>query len=215
MTAQFPWAPAIVVCLLSVPIAFALDDALHAKTHHAKPYTWGYYVGLSGTAGSIWFACELFGAAISSYGNGVEVLSLAGLFCLASGVAHALILGRNRLGWVVAVASHLNPLSWIINGIYLINRWTELDGLFPLSNLGAQALRCFKTLKLAHRVIVTSSFMWLVAVLAYTSTFSPFGADIRDDEWAQLLKVIVFPPAIIAVGFVLFEQLLSEDNPKE
>lgn len=52
-----------------------------------------------------------------------ETLVFTGIMlCLLSMMMYR----RNRWAWLIAVIIQVNPIGWIVNGIYLKNRWAEM-----------------------------------------------------------------------------------------
>lgn len=98
--------------------AIILNRKMLAKSPRRRPFAWGYFLAL---------AVLLLG--IVSLGLAFTDSDERALL-IASGVTAsllaALLCRRNRWAWLAFVILQLNPLSWIVNGIYLKNRWGEM-----------------------------------------------------------------------------------------
>ena len=73
-----------------------------------------------------WFNAE-------RYGRG-ELLIWA-IYGFLMGVCGIFMYRRNRWVWLFGTLFSLNPLLWIVNGIYLRNRWAEMRGAGSPSRL--------------------------------------------------------------------------------
>lgn len=54
-----------------------------------------------------------------------EIVGLAVFFIVLNTLLMILILRNNKYAFLIATVISLNPLLWIINGIYLKNRWNH------------------------------------------------------------------------------------------
>ena len=54
-----------------------------------------------------------------------EIVGLAGVLIVINTVLMIMILKYNKYAFLIATIISLNPLLWIINGIYLKNRWNH------------------------------------------------------------------------------------------
>ena len=124
----------VVVIGVSIPVAFALEKRLKAKLPHTRPYKWGFYVGAMCLAcvpcGLVVFAAVPF--AKDSEGI-LSCLAMGGWFIL-HGVCGFFIIKRKRWAWIVHTVLSCNLFGWIINSIYMSNRWREFveeAGRFP------------------------------------------------------------------------------------
>jgi hypothetical protein len=87
---------------------------------NTKPYTWGYFTGWVGMI----FGGELIAGCL--YGLLVGEIFAVDLFI--GGLLMALgygIIKRNAIAWIISIIISFNPFGWVINGIYLKNRWSE------------------------------------------------------------------------------------------
>lgn len=111
----------ILVFLLSLaaPIvgAFLLDKRHRRLRPNCRPFGWGYYNALS-----CFLVPLLFPGQVDP--------SVAGIAFLVALCIYAplgiLTLRRNRWGYVVLTVFSFNPVLWVINAIYINNRWAEM-----------------------------------------------------------------------------------------
>ncbi|MFH2092566.1 MAG: hypothetical protein ABIJ31_09400, partial [Pseudomonadota bacterium] len=105
--------------LIVTPVAFIMDKSLHKKKPDVKSYKWGYFVG--------WMGILVAGTDVILLSNEVDAVVIVTI-CFFVIITHCFILFRNRWIWIIAIILQLNPILWIINGIYLRNRWIEMRG---------------------------------------------------------------------------------------
>jgi len=198
------WGTMIICLLISVPAAFSMNDSLHKKYPEVKPYAWGYYIGCMGTLS--WSAVGIlqFIAASKTYGSRSDTFIALGIIFLISAVAHFFIIKRNKWAWIVGIIMQLNPILWIINGIYLKNRWAEMGGL-PIEGVS----RKFAKASFGNRALIAGSGFWALVVLAFVFMFEPYGRYVSDSEWWQVAKIIVFPPVVVAIGYFLYNKVIK------
>jgi len=109
------------LCLSCIYPSIRLNQTFLIKNPKCHPYAWGYYnsllvitIGVSGIALGIW----------ADLGDGANLI----IWSILLIVLGTLLYMRNRWVWIVFTILNLNPASWIINGIYLKNRWQEMKG---------------------------------------------------------------------------------------
>lgn len=120
---------AIFGVIFGLPIwgAFALNKRLHIRNPSAKPFAWGYWIGISA------FLAPLF--ILSSVNQQMPDMTIATKGMIFFGLMIVYVplgfkaMGRNKsaLTWITILS--FNPLLWIVNYIYLRNRWDEFDSL--------------------------------------------------------------------------------------
>ena len=88
---------------------------------NTKPYTWGYYSGwISMILGGELIAISLFNFSVGE--TDVVMLLFMGVGVMALGYG---VIKRNAIAWILLIIISFNPICWVINGIYLKNRWSE------------------------------------------------------------------------------------------
>ena len=107
---------------LIIWLSFHLNKKHLQKRRYAKPFAWGYYNGL--------LCCIILPVGllclIAGLGDQDADTVLGGAFMAAIGSLGPFILMRRRWAFLVLVVLSFNPIAWIINGIYLSNRWREM-----------------------------------------------------------------------------------------
>lgn len=201
------WGITIVCLVISIPAAFTMNDSLHKKHPELKPYAWGYYIGWMGTLS--WSAIGIlqFIAASNTYGSRSDTFAALGFVFLVAAIAHFFIIKRNKWAWIIGIILQLNPVLWIINGIYLKNRWTEMGGL-PVAEVGNK----FKKASFSTRVLLAGSGFWALVVLAFVFMFEPYGSYVSDSEWWQVVKIVVFPPVMAVAGYFLYSKVIKQES---
>lgn len=117
----------LAVCLVvGVPTALVLEKRRAAANPEARTYAWGYYGGvcglIAGSVGLLIIAAGLLAASDESANTiGTGVLLVA-----AYGVPGYFVIKRKRWAWIVHTLCTLNPILWLIDGIYGKNRWHEM-----------------------------------------------------------------------------------------
>jgi len=115
-----------ITLIVGIPTCFYLDEALHKQAPEAKPFKWGYYFTVGGAAGNLLWALAFIYRALYAQGMHFYILLLLALIMVISACVNALAMQRQRWALVTAVILQCNPIFWIINAIYLKNRWREL-----------------------------------------------------------------------------------------
>jgi len=99
--------------------AFVLDAKLHRRRPHVLPFKWGYFNGILAVC---WLPVGVLGLMGAS--NLEEYFAV--IYLLLVGVAGVFVLKRSRQAYLWLTILLFMPLLWIINGVYLSNRWKEL-----------------------------------------------------------------------------------------
>jgi retron-type reverse transcriptase len=97
------------------------SDLLCQVKKPKRQYGWGLFVGYCYLAGFIWGIFVLTN--LERGGSGVLLMGFHGFLIGCCGVG---ILNRNRWCWLLSFLLLPNPVSWLVNGIYLSNRWQEM-----------------------------------------------------------------------------------------
>ena len=201
----------IVLCAMVVGFILAADLAEKLKNQYpdAKPYMWGYFTGIAGLIAwgghSVWAFYE----AIDGPSYKSDDYIILGVIMLFIACSHILVIKRNKWGWVIAIITQFNPITWIINGIYLKNRWHELAG-FPESHKQFQSW--FFQLSRGIRFLICGSVFWIFSVVAFVFVFEPFGYTINGREWEIIIKAIIVPPIIACIGAGMYKMAISKQS---
>lgn len=199
-------ALAILFALASVPAAFMLNGWQREKHPELSSYKWGYYCGCTGTFSYSVFAIFQFLDALGSYGSHSKMLFLFSLAFAVASIVHVGIIKRNKWAFVLGTVLSLNPLLWVINGIYIKNRWSELKDLPRM--FGGH----LKNISFVGRAIIFGSAFWAFAVLAFVFLFEPYGGHMSGNDLFHVLKIILFPPLLAFVGRLLFVKVIKQDR---
>jgi hypothetical protein len=122
---------AVVAALLIVSILWArkLNFRHLIKNPECKPFAWGFYQATS------WISLPpIVLLALRNESVDIQLIVLA-IFVLVFLPIMVMTIRRSKVGFILMTALSLNPLLWIINGIYLKNRWTEMAGGHPPANV--------------------------------------------------------------------------------
>lgn len=124
----------IVICILLLPIwllAVWQDKNLHRRNPAALGFKWGYFTGFRIVFLEILLVFLI--AEIVRRGRSIDNSDLFTGYILIEIILVVLftvcgifILRRHRWAWIVYTVCTLNPFFWIINGIYIKNRWEEM-----------------------------------------------------------------------------------------
>ena len=103
-------------CLVCIYPSIWLNKIFITNNPKCQPFAWGYYnsllivtIGISGSVFGVW----------------ISDLALL-IWCFLLIALGTLLYRRNRWAWVIFTILSANPASWIINGVYLKNRWQEM-----------------------------------------------------------------------------------------
>lgn len=210
----------ISIFLISLVLSIKMADSFSKKNPQMKPYTWGYFFGISsigiyGLAGLYSFHYSFFGA--QRFRSDEFAL---GLFMCALCAIYYFCIKRSRLAWILGTIIHMNPIIWIVNWIYIRNRWEEMspsnrDGANGLSGgIVSRAIAFIKhyifRLSRPARMVLAGSLFWAIVVLSFVIMFSPYGRYMNDDDVWQVFKIIVIPPFIAYIGYILYLKLVHE-----
>jgi len=206
-----PLVVTLISALISVSFAFSWGDILHMEHPDLKPYKWGYFNGwmgvLIGGVTAIMECVKLWNTYDNYFpiNHDIDVIML--VYSALVVISCIFIIKRNKWGWIVGIILQGNPILWIINGIYVNNRWSELSGL-TLNTIGPS----FNKKPLAVRALVIGSIFWIFVVLVFVFVFEPFRDYVIENGWTQywwlVAKIIIFPPLVAVVGYFLYSKLV-------
>ena len=110
---------------LAIPsaiVAWILEARRLSESPESRTYAWGYFQGciglLSGALGLVLMIAGGISGNPTWFGTGA-------LFAALYGVPGFFVMRRRRWAWIILTIAMVNPISWIINGIYARNRWSE------------------------------------------------------------------------------------------
>lgn len=117
----------IIMFIIAIVISRQLNEEFQERCPLNRPFAWGYFNGIVGTlqamlTGSIFFVDGMTGPM-----NDAGSLYSKAMLMLLIGVGYYYVLKRNRIAWIITTILTLNPVIWVINGIYIKHRWEEMD----------------------------------------------------------------------------------------
>jgi len=119
---NFPASFFLIFILVCIYLSIHLNKKhLLGKVNH-KPFAWGYFLSL---------VVILFGVLIGVLStavypsSGPSWIRFWSIYLVTLGV---LMYRQNRWAWLVYIILSVNPAEWIINGLYLKNRWQGMKG---------------------------------------------------------------------------------------
>ena len=110
------FVPFFLVCIYP---SIWLNKIFITNNPKCQPFAWGYYNSFLIVTISI--SGSVFGAWIYSDEGGSLII-----WCFLLIALGTLLYRRNRWAWVIFTILSANPASWVINGVYLKNRWQEM-----------------------------------------------------------------------------------------
>ena len=116
----------LIVALPAILLALWRDKKLHEQNPNATGFVWGYFNGFGLFLFAIVLLLLLVFTMLSGEIPAGEALGFSFfviVFCLVPGI---FILRRHRWAWIFYTVCSVNPVLWIINGVYIKNRWNEL-----------------------------------------------------------------------------------------
>lgn len=169
-------------------------------------YEWGFYFGwlnlffYTSLAAFIVFAVFYDEIDLLSTRNRILLLVLVSSL-VGSSLGYGVV-KRNRFSWIVLTLLTLNPIGWLINYVYGRRRWGYIQGGYrALLDLLFQR---YLSLSRQARIFSSSTFLWLLLLLFSWDLFSL--SDHFYEEGA-LLKIVLFPPTIVVVGYFVVTKL--------
>ena len=187
--------------------SYQLEKNANQNHPDRKPYTWGYFTGVAALTTGAAYSVISFYAASRTY-RGEDILIAIGILSLIHSIAGYYVIKRKKVAWVVSTVLLLNPVGWIVNGIYAKNRWHEFEATKVSVDSAARDTEK-ATRNLFHgtenayknRLLLFISLIWMVAVFAFVFIFDIYGSYISSSEWGQLLKIAIAPPLLLIAGY--------------
>ncbi|UJB19582.1 MULTISPECIES: hypothetical protein [Lysobacter] len=76
------------------------------------------------------------------------------------------------------------------------------------------AERAFFKLSFAARLVIIGTTLWVLIVPAFVFLFEPYGSYMASDDYLHMLKVMLFPVAVIAAGYFAYNRFVIGDSAK-
>lgn len=192
-----------------------MNSRLQDKCNSCKPFAWGYFQAYTSILGSVMY----IGYLIFTNNNFTDVtLILIAIFSVyfVFGIFASM---RHRMAFVILTILSVNPLLWLINGIYIKNRWPELaasthsklKAYSPDNQLDIQSdIQQNKKSKLTKRIriFIVVNIVWIVLWTGYLGFVEPFGLGWNDEETLIGLGAY-FIPTILYFGTILAMKFIS------
>lgn len=153
---------------------------------------------------------EIYGILNITLGNGFLAFGMnlplaAKAIAIAINTAIAIgILLNNRISFLAATALSFNPLIWLINGIYLKNRWNH-PRVNPHKNPKLQNSTIKQKWWQADqnfRLTALACSLWIV------------GAFFMQDRYYIDFRIVFFPPALLLIGYIGYQRLVVPPKQK-
>lgn len=122
-----PMAAGLIIFVLTIvllPIAIHLNSLLTSSKPGVQGYKWGYYIGLMNVV-FLPIAMAFYLADDLQSKKGDEVLWVF-IYAIIQFSLSVGVIRRLRASWVPFTLLSLNPAIYLINGIYIYKRWSEL-----------------------------------------------------------------------------------------
>lgn len=113
----------VLALIFACPASLIWGEKRATKNPDKLPFKWGYFQGLCHIIGFATAAMALNSLVNDKNDALLQFICLHGFI---SGITGIFMLRRNRWWWITGILFSLNPLYWIVNGIYLSNRWEEM-----------------------------------------------------------------------------------------
>ena len=192
----------LIALVVSVPISFRWNLALKDKEPASQSFRWGYLWGLWGLC-SACLIVPYYGwqvaVASSPFDRGIAAAFITVALVLAP--FFYLVLRRDKVGWIMSTLLSLNIVFWVANFIYIRSRWKELSWPFNIDKL-------IDWSNPLHGVFISGSLFWAFVAVAYAWLFEPYGSYMSSSERQHLMKVILFPPIMIFVGWLIWTRVV-------
>src|SRR5262249_48626008 len=104
--------------VVQICIAIWMNRRLHSRHPSVRPFTWGYWNGLS---------CFLITPLMMGASAGEKAFVGHEIVLIPIGI---FVLLRHRWAFIAATVLTYNPIYYVANGIYIYRRWTEM-GISP------------------------------------------------------------------------------------
>jgi hypothetical protein len=117
--------------LVTLPAAF-ISFILEARRKNDPsasplPFTWGYFVGMTGFLIGLYCAGLGIFAAVAGEEDAAAGAALLLFLAAVFGPAGYYAMKRRKWAWIMTTIVSCNPVWWIANTVYGRNRWHEFD----------------------------------------------------------------------------------------
>lgn len=201
------WVVFILVTLGAAVGGTVMNERLHDKHPQLKSYIWGYFFGLVSVLAAASLITLIPFVLFFEEQSLVDLRLFQIVIVLLIAIPNFFILKRHRWAWIVATLVTCNPVFWVINGIYVKNRWIEMGG----TPRGESKL-VFDRSKLTHRAILAGLCFWVILVVSFIFLFEPYGDTVDSREIWRTIKAITIPPAILFGGYFLYIKVMNNKN---
>ena len=178
----------ILVGLLCWYFSVVLNRRFLRRNPNHRPYAWGYFnaliaLVLGGAGATLLFFQSM---------NEGDDLPRGFYYSVVFIFLGFLMYRRNRWGWIVAIIVSLNPITWLINGIYVKNRWQEMK------LKGNRVTMSERWRSKAFRVWVFSGISWVIGGFLFVLLAEPYSngglGDMESEDNRHMLGVMLLPP---------------------
>lgn len=201
--------------ILTYFISMYLDDHRSKKNPETKPFVWGFFWGISGFVLNVLWLLGLLEEIHFSYGGHRVVLWCLFYSLLASSILHVLMIFRIREAWTFGLLLELNPISWIVNYLYIWKRIKEMKSFgerfpFLLPKIRSSVNAVLSRLTRSQKITAYAIILWVSICISALELFQPFGSDLDNTEMILLAKILIFPVMLFLVAYGLYEFLLKK-----
>ena len=232
-----------IVTVIIIIIGTILSHTLENKRLNkpiTRPYTWGYFCSVTAIlSGSAFMLISLlyFNSKFSYLDSKTQtIMVLWGGYGVLNCLGGYGWLTRNRSLAVVGIIVSLNPIWWIVNSIYLKNRWLEMDKTKPMvtptqyqsnevssvhlktlenTNANIEPRKSPKEKTIASsslkRAMIAVPVGWALLAASYTLIFEPYGNNMSSREWSHFWKITLFPMGVFFAGIYIYRHIKGKD----
>lgn len=113
------WFVIFVATMFCILMSFSMERKLKKRLPNTRPYKWGFFVGcLDLVAAAIMLLMFFIDTAVGDKPLYIAASVIGVIFGYY-------IIKRKRWAWGVGTILTMNPIGWMINGIYAARRWRE------------------------------------------------------------------------------------------
>ncbi len=127
---MFPGILEIIIIISAILGVFLYTNKLNNKFQlqlpECKSFFWGYFMGVFNVSSSILFIVVSLSVTVNSDNPPLALFLFIAFVGLLGLVLGYLIIKRSKVALILFTVISLNPVFWIINFIYIKNRWDEL-----------------------------------------------------------------------------------------